>query len=155
MLCSASYLLTDDAVRSHLACMHSALADDGLYVLELSHPLELAGMRKTKDVWQMTDERGTLDVAWRGDPGAAAGGVWQADVELVYRPFDGSAPIMIAERASQRLFRPEELARLAEQSGFEAEATLGGFDEEVSLESPLANRMVLILRKRSELQVQR
>jgi hypothetical protein len=149
MLCSASYLLTDDAVRSHLACVREALIDDGMYVLELSHPSELSGTRLSKEVWAVTDARGTLDVAWRGDPATAVGGIWQSDAELVYRPSDGSAPITVAASARQRGFRLDELLRLAEQSGLEVEATLGAFDEDVTLESPHANRMIVVVRRRA------
>lgn len=146
LLCSASYLLTDDAMLSHLACVRASLARDGLYVLELTHPSELVGPRKTQSKWTMRDEEGELQVEWHGDPDATVDGTWAAEVRLHYRPFDGSAPFSTADKALQRGFTHAEIADLAARSGFAVEATLGGFDENVGLDSPNATRMMLVLK---------
>jgi len=145
LLCSASYLLTDDAVLSHLACVRSSLTNGGIYVLELTHPSELAGPRKSKSTWTMRDGEGELQVEWDGDPHDAIDGVWPAAVKLLYRPFDGSAPSSAEDNALQRGFTHAQICGLADRSGFTVEATLGGFDESVSLDSPAASRMIVVL----------
>jgi SAM-dependent methyltransferase len=146
LLCSASYLLTDDAVISHLSRVRASLASGGMYVLELTHPSELAEARKTKSIWTMRDAGGELEVAWRGDPSQARDGIWQADVSFLYRPADGGAHVSLEASASQRGFTHAQIVNLAERSGFTVEATLGGFDENVALDSPRATRMLAILK---------
>jgi len=60
-----------------------------------------------------------------------------------YEP-DGGAHVSLEASASQRGFTHAQIVNLAERSGFAVEATLGGFDENVSLDSPIATRMVVI-----------
>jgi len=147
VLCSASYLLTDQAVLSHFACVRASLADDGLYILELTHPSELNGARKTKSSWKMADGVGELDIAWLGDPAAAADGIWRSEVSLSYRPFDGSSPFSVEAEAQQRGFTYPELVELAQRAGFGVHRALGGFDENVPLDDPKAMRMILVLKQ--------
>lgn len=146
LLCSASYLLTDEAVLSHFASVRASLAPGGMYVLELTHPSELVGGPRPKHAWKMGDATGQLEIVWGGDPASAVGGIWLADVSLVYRPFDGSSPIVVQDAARQRGFTHAEFVGLAQQSGFVVEATLGGFDESIELDSPHATRMMVLLR---------
>lgn len=146
MLCSASYLLTDDAVLSHFASVRAALAPDGMYWLELTHPEELSGSAKSKNTWKMRDAAGELDITWGGEPASAAGGIFQAEVSFVYRPFDGSSPVVVEDEARQRVFTHAQFVGLAQQSGFVVEATRGGFDESIELDSPRATRMIVLLR---------
>jgi SAM-dependent methyltransferase len=147
LLCSASYLLTDDAFLSHLASVHRALEADGLYVLELSHPNELLGESKTQHSWTMRDDAGELDVEWRSNPAAAVEGVWDADVSLCYRPFDGSPALTVRGAACQRGFTLAQVSQLAERSGFTVQAVLGGFVEGMTLADPKASHMITILRR--------
>ena len=146
LLCSASYLLTDDAVISHFRSVRKSLASDGMYILELTHPAELVGTSKTNSIWKMRDSAGELDVAWRGDPADAVGGVYRAEVSLLYRPFDGGSPSSVEDSASQRGFTHPEIVALAERSGFTVEATRGAFNENVALDSPKATRMIVVLK---------
>jgi SAM-dependent methyltransferase len=145
MTCSASYLLTDAAVLSNFASVRTALADGGLYVLELTHPSELTGTKKSQTKWKMRDDAGEVEVDWNGDPGAAVDGIWSDEVSLEYRPFDGSPPISVKEQARQRGFTHGQIIAFAEQSGLVVEAALGGFDEALALASPNATRMILML----------
>lgn len=88
MLCSGTYLLTDAALSSHLGSVHAALADDGMYVLELPHPGAVEKPR-TGSKWTMRDDGGELFVEWLEDDAAREGNTWVARVRLEYRPFDG------------------------------------------------------------------
>ncbi len=147
MLCSASYLLTPEAFLAHLRSVRAALAPEGMYFLELTHPSELAGERKSQNAWKMSDARGELSIAWGGDLAKSVDGVWRADVHLHYRPFDGSAPVHIHDEADQRAFSVTELAGFAEQSGFAIEASFGAFDEHIEVDDPRAHRLLLVLRR--------
>lgn len=142
--CSASYLLSDTAVLSHLSSVRAALTPDGMYLLELTHPAELGGATKSKNTWRMSDARGEVQIDWGGQPVA---GVWESHVTLVYQPSDGAPPVRVEDDACQRGFTLEEATRFADRSGFALEATLGGFDEDLPLDDPRASRMLLLLRK--------
>lgn len=145
LLCSGSYLLTDEAVLSHFASVRATLAPGGIYLLELTHPSELVGSAKSIHTWKMRDTTGELEIAWGGDPAQAVDGIWQADVRFVYQPYDGGAPVVVEDQARQRAFTHAQFVSLAQQSGFVVEAMLGGFDESIALDSPKATRMVVLL----------
>ncbi len=147
LLCSASYLLTDSDFLLHLSSVHAALAPRGIYVLELSHPSELTSERKSNSTWKMHDARGELDILWGGEPSQSVNGIWTADVIIRYRPFDGSAPVELRDRAQQRGYTLDDISRLAQQSGFSISAALGAFDEQVLLDDPRAQRMILALER--------
>ncbi len=146
LLCSASYLLTQEAFLAHLRCVHAALVPDGMYVLELTHPSELTWQPRSNRAWKVRDGGGELEILC-GDPARAVNGVWHADVRLCYRPSDGSAAVSIRDEADQRGYTFNELARLAEQTGFAIEVALGAFDEEIALNDAKAHRMLLALRR--------
>jgi hypothetical protein len=146
-LCSASYLLSDEAFSAHLRCVHAALWPDGMYVLELTHPAELLGSAKSSSSWSMRDAGGELKIVWGGDPTKSTNGIWHADVRLCYVPVDGSEPVTVHDEADQRGFTFAELSQFAEQTGFAVEATFGAFDEQVLLEDQRAHRMLLVLRR--------
>ena len=146
LLCSASYLLKDADVSSHFRSVRAAMQDDGLYVLELTHPAELVGEPKSSHSWTMRDADGVLHVDWDGDPARAVAGIWRTDVRFRYQPHDGSATIVVSDTANQRGFGYAELLSLAEPCGFALEACFGAFDENVRLDDPSAKRMVLALR---------
>jgi SAM-dependent methyltransferase len=146
LLCSASYLLTDEAVLAHFASVRASLMDDGMYVLELTHPSELTGSAKSKHEWKTRDDAGELYVAWRGDPAMAVNGIWSANVTLCYRPDDGGAGILVEDEARQRGFTLAEITSLARRSDLAVEVTLGGFNDSLALENPEATRMVVVLQ---------
>lgn len=145
LLCSASYLLTDDALLSHLRAVRDAVSEDGLYILELTHPVELSGSKKSQTRWTMADERGRLGIDWQGGPANAQGGVWETRAIHRYEPHDGSAPLVVEDVARQRALTEAEARGLAARSGWRVEATFGDFDPCVPLDDPRATRMILAL----------
>lgn len=152
MLCSATYLLTDQDIVAHLRAVAACLSADGLYVLELPHPDDLDGPGTTKDAWTVQTETGTLDVTWRElDDQAAAPdpAIRTCLARLAFTPKAGSA-VVVEQRAPQRLLRRGELERLVAASGvFAVEAVWGALDPEVPLEDAGAWRMVAVLRQAS------
>jgi SAM-dependent methyltransferase len=144
MLCSATYLLTDEQFLAHLACVRAALSDAGVYVLELPHPDE-ASEAKTSSDWKMKDNNGELVVQWQES--AAVGRLLTVDVRLEYRPNDGSQPRVVTDQGRQRDLTEAQLRALAEAAGFVVSDVFGALDESVALHDPKAWRMVAVLRK--------
>ena len=144
MLCSATYLLTDEQFLAHLGCVHSALSNTGLYVLELPHPNE-ASDPKTASDWKMKDAHGELAVQWREI--AATGRLITIDVRLEYQPNGGGEPLVVMDRGRQRDLTEAHLRALAETAGFVVSDVFGALDEHVALHDPKAWRMVAVLRK--------
>ncbi|MEO8180963.1 MAG: class I SAM-dependent methyltransferase [Deltaproteobacteria bacterium] len=144
MLCSATYLLTDEQFQRHLSCVRAALADDGVYILELPHPDE-ASEAKTSERWTMKDERGELSVEWC--EAAAENKLLTIDVRLEYRPRDGRPPQLVVDRGRQRDISEADLSQMARATGFVVSDVFGALDEAVALHDPKAWRMVAVLRK--------
>lgn len=152
MLCSATYLLEDQDILSHLHAVSMCLAGGGLYVLELPHPNDADGAATTKDAWTMRAENGTLEVTWReigGVPPADGPVIRSCLARLAFTPADGP-PVIVEDRSLQRILRRPELERLvAESKCFDLEAVWGAFDQAIPLDGPAAWRMIALLRKRA------
>ena len=144
MLCSATYLLTDDAFVAHLDRVHAALADGGLYVMELPYPSD---RNKTKSTWTARDASGDLDVQWL-DENTSDARMIRARVRLEYRPFDGSPPLLVEDEALQRLYSRADIEALVARSGrFAFDGLFGALDEGVPLDGESAWRMLVVLKK--------
>jgi hypothetical protein len=118
-----------------------------LYVLELPHPSGLAGAKKTKDRWTMTDEGGALDVEWLEDdePLDAATSTVRCKVRMLYRGTSGKT-LLVEDDGLQRGFTLPQLERLVGASAqFAIEGVFGELDESVTLDAPSAWRMVAVL----------
>jgi len=119
MLDSLSYLLTNDAVRAHLDAVADALEEDGLYILEMTHPAQVFGRAEiTKSRWEIEDEGGVLDATWAEvestfDPTTQCS---QVDAYLVYSRRDGTVE-EIRDSSSQRVFTWNELEALVVGNG--------------------------------------
>ena len=97
---SASYLLDNDAVLRHLGCVAEALGDDGLYVLEMSHPRDAFGVGASANTqWTSEDDGLRVDMRW-----GAAGDVFDpvTQVEDVTVTMDWSAPAAAGSWSSAR-----------------------------------------------------
>lgn len=145
MLCSATYLLTDDAFAAHLDRVHAVLADGGLYVMELVDPSD---RKKAKSTWTARDAAGELDVRWLGEETADAR-IIRARVRFEYRPFNGSPPTLVEDEALQRLYSCADVERLIARRGhFEIAGLFGAVDEGVPLDDDAAWRDLVVLKKR-------
>ena len=149
---SASYLLDNDAVLRHLGCVAEALGDDGLYVLEMSHPRDAFGVGASANT-QWTSEEGGLRVDMRW---GAAGDVFDpvTQVEDVTVTMDWSGPGgsgQLVERARQRRCTANEFDALVRASGrFDIVEILGSLAPSVPFSNDAAAwRMVPVLRKRA------
>jgi SAM-dependent methyltransferase len=154
MLSSATYLLTDDAFGAHLERVHAALADGGLYVLELPHPADLDGAAKTKNktrsTWTARDDGGELDVSWLDEETPDAR-IIRARVRLAYRPRDGGPPVIVEDEASHRRYSRADIEVLIARNGrFDIGGVYGALDERVNLDDASAWRMLVVLERRSD-----
>jgi SAM-dependent methyltransferase len=150
---SASYLLDNDAVISHLRAVAAHLADGGLYVLEMSHPRDAFGTgASTHTSWTQTLDGWSVTTQW-GAAGDAFDPITQQEqvtVTLDWTGPDGGGHLV--DTARQRRFTATEFDALVRASGcFEAVERLGSltpseppvpFDD-----SPAAWRMVPVLRR--------
>lgn len=145
MLCSATYLLTDDAFVAHLDRVHAVLADGGLYLMELPDP---SFRNKTKSTWTARDAAGELDVRWL-DEDTPDPRILRARVRLEYKPLNGSPPTLVEDEALQRLYGLTDIeALIARRGGFQIDGLLGALDEGVPLDDEAAWHMLVILKKR-------
>jgi SAM-dependent methyltransferase len=147
MLCSATYLLTDDAFVAHLDRVHAVLVDGGLYVMELVDPSD---RKKAKSTWTARDAAGELDVRWL-DEETPDSRILRTRVRLEYKPFDGSPPTLVEDEALQRFYGLTDIeALIARRAHFEIAGLFGALDEGVPLDDEAAWRMLVVLRKRSD-----
>jgi SAM-dependent methyltransferase len=149
---SASHLLDNDAVLSHLAAVARHLVPDGLYVLEMHHPRDAFGIAgSTQTEW--TQEEGDLKVTTRwGHPDDPFDPVLQHDrvsVTLAWEGPEGSG--RLEETVTQRRCTANEFDALVRASGvFEMVERLGALAPAVPFDNgPAAWRMVPVLRKRA------
>jgi SAM-dependent methyltransferase len=149
---SASYLLDNDAVLRHLACVADGLADGGLYVLEMSHPRDAFGVgTSTKTQWTSESDGLRVDTRW-GSEGDRFDPITQ--VEEVTVTMDWSSPTdsgHLVERARQRRFTANEFDALVRASGrFDLVEWLGSLAPYAAFNNESkAWRMVPVLRKRT------
>jgi len=145
MLCSATYLLTDDAFLAHLERVHAAVAEDGMFVLELPHP---SRYDMTRSTWTMRAETGELDVTWLEEDTPDPRTV-RARARLAYRPLDGGPPQVVEDETSLRRYAAADVEALVTRSGrFTLDGLFGALDERVALDAGSAWRMLVVLQKR-------
>jgi hypothetical protein len=148
---SASYLLDNDAVLRHLACVAEHLADGGLYVLQMSHPRDAFGVgASTNTRWTSEADGLRVDMRW-GAEGDPFDPVTQVDEVTVTMNWSGPGDSgQLVERAHQRRFTANEVDALVRASGhFDLMEWLGSLAPYAALNNePAARFMIPVLRKR-------
>ncbi|MBT9490129.1 MAG: class I SAM-dependent methyltransferase [Rubrivivax sp.] len=150
---SASYLLDNDTVLRHLACVAGHLVDGGLYVLEMGHPRDAFGVgtRSTQSHWTAEDQGLRVSTRW-GHDDDTFDPITQIDAVRVHLQWSGpEGADELTETARQRRFTANEFDALVRASGcFETVACYGALDVSVPFDNaPAAWRMVPVLRKRA------
>lgn len=144
MLCSATYLTSEEQLLRHLTSVQSALSEQGLYVLELPHPSE-STEAKTHSDWSVQAEQGELAVQWNVD--AAEAPMLTVEARLEFRFKDGRPAQLVTDTARMRDVAEAELRSLASAAGLVVQDVFGALDEGVALHDPKAWRMVAVLGK--------
>ena len=146
---SSSYLLDNNAVLRHLACVAAHLVPGGIYVMEMSHPRDAFGVGASNNT-HWTSEADGLSVTMRwGQAGDAFDPVTQIDEVTVTMDWSTASDSgQVVERARQRRFTANEIDALIRANGdFEIVAWKGllapmlAFDD-----APAARRMIPVLR---------
>ena len=148
---SASYLLDNDAVLRHLACVAAHLYEGGLYVLEMGHPRDAFRARpgSTQTTWTAEEQGLHVTTRWGhdDDPFDPVTQVDEVRVHLQWSGPEGDGEL--TDRARQRRFTANEFDALVRASGtFETVACYGSLDVAVPFDNrESAWRMVPVLRR--------
>lgn len=147
---SSVYLLDNEAVLSHLACVADHLTDGGLYVLEMGHPRDVFGVGKsTRTTWDAERDGTKVHTEWgaEDDPFDPITQIRQVTVTIEYSGPKGSGTV--TETAPERIFTANEFRALVTASArFEIVGTFGAMDANVPFSNEKAAwRMVPVLRK--------
>ena len=149
---SSNYLLENQAVLNHLACVASHLVDGGLYVLEMSHPRDAFGVgASTNTHWTAEADGLRVELEW-GAKGDAFDPITQVDEVTVTMNWSGpEGSGQLVERARQRRFTANEVDALVRASGqFDIVEWLGSLNPATAFGNDRAAwRMVPVLRKRT------
>jgi hypothetical protein len=151
---SASYLLDNNAVLRHLRCVADALADGGVYVLEMHHPRDAFGKNgSTAPHWTAEADGLRVTTQWgaAGDPFDPITQVDQVTVTMSWSGPDGAGEHV--ESAPQRRCTANEFDALVRASGVFDIVEWRGSLTPTTPAVPFTNdapawRMVPVLRRR-------
>jgi SAM-dependent methyltransferase len=146
MLDSTAHLMTLDAFVAFLTCVREHLADDGLAVIEMSHPADRLGdTPRVSTAWNVQRRDASASVRW-GEPSDVMDPVTQIVHDHVTIAVDGGE--IFQGVVPYRFWTATELAaaiRIA--GGLIVERQYGDFDANIGLDSPEAWRMITLLRR--------
>lgn len=141
-------LLTNADVVAHFRAVAAALAPDGVYVVDLSHPRDCSPWSYGSHRYEGTrgGMRVVIEAGVNGPPIDAAAQVAETEMRITVER-DGRTEV-IRDLARERFFHPQELAALAELSGaLEVSAFYGDYDLEVPFDlSERSTRLLAVLR---------
>ncbi|WP_433338133.1 class I SAM-dependent methyltransferase [Spirillospora sp. CA-294931] len=149
LLDSTSHLMDLAGYVAHLDRAAEHLADDGLYIVEMSHPRDRLGPEPTVSAgW--TVERGDVraTVQW-GEPGDALDPITQISPDRVTMTIDegGGTTRVIRDVVPYRFWTvPETDAAIRLSGALEVVARYGDFGD-VAVDAPEAWRVITVLRR--------
>lgn len=150
LLDSSSYLLRNETVYRHLDCVADALAKDGMYILEMAHPDDHLGVRKTtRTDWEMERAGKKVHTIWgdESDPLDSVSQICETSVRMTVT--EAGKSFEIVDSCPQRFFTCTEFQALVDASGrFELVAQYGAMDKAIDLRHEKAWRMISVLKKR-------
>lgn len=147
---STSYLITNDDVINHLNCVADALNQNGIYILEMSHPRDVFSVGKSSSTeWTEQKDDIKVSVQWGGpldvfDPIRQTTNV---TAKIKYETASETGEIL--DRSDQRCFTFLEFDALVKAAGcFELIEVLGSLKPGIPFSNEKASwRMIPILRK--------
>jgi len=147
---STSYLLTNDDFLNHLKAVAKALNENGIYILEMSHPRDVFSVGKSSST-EWTEKRENIEVSVRwGDANDTFDPIKQTtNVTATLKYETPTEAGEIIDRSEQRCFTFQEVDALVKASGcFELIDVLGSLKPNI----PFSNdktcwRMIPVLRK--------
>jgi SAM-dependent methyltransferase len=146
MLDSTAHLMTLDAFVAYLTCTREHLADDGLVVIEMSHPADrLSDTPRVSTAWSVESNGMSARVRW-GEPADTLDPISQIVEDHVTIAIDGGD--VVQGVVPYRFWTATELeAAIRLAGGLGVQAQYGDFDANVTLGSPEAWRMITLLRR--------
>lgn len=149
LLDTASYLLDNDSVYRHFNSVHQSLTENGIYIMELSHPKDVFRVgQTTQNSWKSARNGKTVTFQW-GEVGDVFDPIKQiAEVTVIMTVEENQQSQTFRDIAPQRCFTINELKALVDASQcFRLLDTLGDFDENITLGHKKAWRIIAILQK--------
>jgi SAM-dependent methyltransferase len=145
MLDSTAHLMTIEDFTAYLGCVREHVADDGLAVIEMSHPADRLGdTPRVSNAWSVEKDGMRAHVRW-GEPGDELDPITQIVQDHVTIAIDGGD--VIQGVVPYRFWTATELeAAIRLAGGLTVEVQYGDFDPDVPLGSPHAWRMITLLR---------
>jgi SAM-dependent methyltransferase len=145
-------LLTNEDIIRHLQVIAANLTDQGLYVIDLTHPRDCCIARYDRFRYQGERDGVAVDLRWAvNDPQPDwLTGVSHTEIEMHVRNIHTDQTQVIRDFARERLLVPQEIQLLAACSGaFEIVGWYGDFDVDQPFDySPAARRMITVMQKR-------
>jgi SAM-dependent methyltransferase len=149
MLDSTAHLMTLDAFVAHLDRAAAHLDDDGLYILEMSHPADrLTDDQRVTTSWTFENDEVRGAVRW-GESGDRLDPITQIvdDHVTITVHRDGDTQV-IEGVVPYRFWTATELTAAVRLSGaLEVVAQYGDFDGDIPLNAPEAWRMITVFRR--------
>lgn len=147
---SASYMLTNEDVITHLKAVAGILNPGGIYILEMNHPKDIFRVSTTTvNSWEMAKDGIQVKLQWgaKEDVFDPISQITHVSVRLEY--VDGEKRGVSEDRSPQRCFTATELAALVAASGvFEIVDWYGAMDLSIPFDNDKkAWRMVPVLKK--------
>ncbi len=145
------FLLTNEAIISHLRTVAGALASDGLYVTDFWIPRQMDQIGNEVHQWEQAEGETTVRVFYLQHPETVDPVTQTFEDELVFEVHEGAETKEIRGGPTRtRLILPQEFRALVEASGaFDILSVHAEFDIEKRLDlASLSWRMITVLRKR-------
>jgi SAM-dependent methyltransferase len=146
---STSYLITNDDVINHLRSVAKSLNDDGLYLLEMSHPRDVFSVGKSAST-EWTEKQNDIEVSVKwGDESDLFDPIKQNTIVTASLNFKmPQEQGQIVDQSEQRCFTFNEIDALVKASGcFEMIDVLGSLKPGVSFSNENGCwRMIPVLR---------
>jgi SAM-dependent methyltransferase len=147
MLDSTAHLMTLSAFVDHLGCVAGHLDDDGLYILEMSHPADrLSDQARAGSAWQTERDGALADVRW-GEPADVLDPITQiVDDHVTIAVTRNGRTRVVTGVVPYRFWTATELAAAVRLAGsLEFVAQYGDFAG-IDVGDPRAWRLISVLR---------
>ena len=147
---STAYLITNDDVIKHLQCVARALNEDGLYILEMSHPRDVFSVGQSSST-EWTEKNGDVEVSitWgkESDVFDPIRQTTMVTATLKYKTPTEQGEVI--DQSEQRCFTFNEIDALVKASGcFEIVEILGSFAPGVTFSNDKKSwRMIPVLKR--------
>ncbi len=142
-------LLTNDNLVRHFEAVAGNLTKGGIYIVDLSHPVEVSFSHYKKFHYSGRREGVQVDIYWATNNPSYDLATGIAHVALEMHVNDNGKRLVVKDEADERLMFPQEITLLAQLSkSLKVVGWYGAFDAGQPLDhSPKSVRMIGVLQK--------